>query len=68
MAAVCILALALVCATVIWLDAACDVPSRRLVMKQSASVGCFEFWLNRYQTLLAGILAVAGAVATVVAV
>lgn len=48
-----------------WLDAACDSAQRRIVMKAAGGVGCFEFWLNRYQQLIAAILAVAAAAVTI---
>lgn len=49
----------------LWLEPACTLQSRRIVMKASGGVGCVEFWLNRYQTLLTGILAIAGAAGTI---
>lgn len=45
-----------------WLDTACDMQFRRVILKTSGSVGCFEFWLNRYQTLVASVIAFAAAV------
>lgn len=57
--------------TSLWLDQACDVPGRRLVMKAiggqggGGGVGCFEFWLYRYQTLVAAITALVAALITV---
>lgn len=44
-----------------WLDGSCENPGRRLAIKQAGGVGCFEFWLNRYQSGLAGLLALAAA-------
>lgn len=58
-------ALAIVFCTWFWLDAACLVEGRRVAMKTTGSVGCFEFWLNRYQTMIAAILAVAAAFFTI---
>jgi len=47
----------------VWLEPACSIESRRIVMKAAGGVGCFEFWLNRYQSLIGSILttAIAGA-------
>src|SRR4051794_35525172 len=50
------------------LGSACEVPSRRLLMKQAGGIGCWEFWLNRYQTLIVGVVAFVGAFLTVQAV
>lgn len=45
-----------------WLDAVCISPSRRPGIK-AGGYSCFEFWLNRYQSLVGNIItaAVAGA-------
>lgn len=40
----------------LWLDETCNVAGRRAVMKASGGIGCFEFWLNRYQGLLGNVL------------
>jgi len=42
-----------------WLDHSCEAPARRVIMKASGSVGCFEFWLNRYQTTLQTVISAA---------
>ncbi|CAN7314172.1 hypothetical protein [Bosea sp. LjRoot237] len=46
-----------------WLDAACTNEQRRVIMKATGGVGCFEFWFNRYQSLIGNLLTagVAGA-------
>ncbi|CAN7334703.1 hypothetical protein LJR090_002535 [Bosea sp. LjRoot90] len=49
-------ALVLVLCLTFWLDAACLNEQRRVVMKTAGGVGCFEFWLNRYQSLLGNVL------------
>lgn len=54
--AICAALVATLCLT-FWLDAACQVEGRRIAMKNAGGVGCFEFWLNRYQSLAAAILA-----------
>jgi hypothetical protein len=47
-----------------WLEPACSNEQRRIIMKMSGGVGCFEFWLNRYQSLLGSILTAAVAAVT----
>ncbi|KRE02583.1 hypothetical protein ASE61_14990 [Bosea sp. Root670] len=46
-----------------WLEPACSNEQRRIIMKAAGGVGCFEFWLNRYQTTIQTIIssALAGA-------
>lgn len=41
---------------VAWLEPACSNDSRRIIMKAAGGVGCFEFWLNRYQSLIGSVL------------
>jgi hypothetical protein len=40
---------------------ACNAESVVDAIKQKSAVGCIEFWLNRYQTLLAGIFSLCAA-------
>lgn len=42
-----------------WLEPACLNQQRRIVMKMSGGVGCAEFWLNRYQSLISAVIAAA---------
>lgn len=49
-----------------WLEPACANESRRIIMKASGSVGCFEFWLNRYQGLIGNLLTAAVAGVTLI--
>jgi len=46
----------------------CELATELSVLDQKRVISCLEFWLNRYQTLLTGIFALAGAFATVWAV
>lgn len=46
-----------------WLLDACERPSRRIIMKSSGGVGCFEFWFNRYQQMISAIAAFGAAIA-----
>lgn len=45
-----------------WLEPTCANENRRIIMKAAGGVGCFEFWLYRYQSLIGNVLtaAVAG--------
>lgn len=54
-ACICAVLIAIFC-TWFWLDAACLNPQRRIYMKQAGAVGCFEYWLYRYQGLLGNVL------------
>lgn len=47
--------------------ASCDAPAILQAIRASHSYSCAEYWLNRYQTLLAGLTAIAGAWMTVTA-
>jgi hypothetical protein len=47
--------------TSFWAYRTCHVPVGRAAIKATNSIGCFEFWLNRYQQLIAGILALVAA-------
>lgn len=40
----------------VWLEPACSSDYRRILMKAAGGVGCFEFWLNRYQGLLGSMI------------
>lgn len=44
---------------------ACANPGKRTAMKIVEANGCVEFWFNRYQSLIGGILALIGAALTV---
>lgn len=46
-----------------WLEPTCSNEQRRIVIKAAGGVGCFEFWLNRYQATIQTIIssALAGA-------
>ena len=46
----------------------CQSGSWKLVVGQATSSSCVEFWLNRYQTLLAGLAALLAAWVTVTAI
>lgn len=67
-----LVAVALVCAIALslhlwlWLEPACANPNRRLIMKAAGGVGCFEFWLNRYQGLIGNMLTALVAGATLI--
>jgi hypothetical protein len=48
----------------VWLEPACANETRRIIMKAAGGVGCFEFWLFRYQGLLGNVLTAAVAAVT----
>ena len=48
-----------------WLQQTCTQPLVLTAVEGRAAAGCAEFWLNRYQTLIAAILAIAGAWLTI---
>lgn len=58
--------IATVISIIAWLEPTCSNQSRRIIMKAAGGVGCFEFWLNRYQSLIGSTLTAAVAGATLV--
>lgn len=50
----------------LWLDETCNVAGRRAYMKATGGIGCFEFWLNRYQGLVGNVLTAGVAGATLI--
>lgn len=46
-------------------DLTCRIPRKRMQMEISKANSCFEFWLNRYQQLIAAALAVGAAALTI---
>jgi hypothetical protein len=42
---------------IIWALLQCRTPVGRLAIKETNSIGCAEFWLNRYQSFMAGMIA-----------
>lgn len=50
------LALGLAVNLIAWLEPACSNDNRRIIMKAAGGIGCFEFWLNRYQSLIGSLL------------
>lgn len=61
--------LAALAGVVIWLayqgDMTCRIPRKRAQMEIFKANSCFEFWVGRYQSLIAGILALIGALWTI---
>jgi len=49
-----------------WLEPSCANEFRRIVMKSAGGVGCFEFWLFRYQSAWAGLIGAAAALTAAV--
>ncbi|RXG87356.1 hypothetical protein [Bradyrhizobium zhanjiangense] len=49
---------------VAWMQAACTLPA----IVETKPLSCAEFWFNRYQTFLAAVIALGGAIATIAVV
>jgi hypothetical protein len=55
----------IVLATILGVADSCASGFAAVEIKKKAAAGCGEFWLNRYQTLITGILAVGAATVTI---
>ena len=55
-------AIVAVCAAAAWwMNSYCHTPVGRAAIKATSSIGCGEFWVNRYQTVASALIALAAA-------